>query len=305
MLSGMRRAVVVSVTVIAVALSTGRAAAVAARESEPVGNPDLVAACGLDIHIVLDESGSVGDYAGDVRRAFNAFTSALNNTGSRIAVSEFSTVADLPLSGAARNTYTVVTDATRASIVRALHRQRLSAETGGTNWEDGLRMGRYFLPRPSAQQPHLTVFITDGDPNEIIRDTRQHDRLRDQGPAEHAARSSRCTTATRPRTRPSRTRTPSRGRGRTSSRSPSAPGSAASRRWTGSSTCPAPMCSPASARSTSRPTTSIAWRTSRARGGAARGRVPAVRAVGHGAQVRRPHARPGHGRPRSRPRTGT
>ena len=35
-------------------------------------------------------------------------------------------------------------------------------------------------------------------------------------------------------------------------------------------------------------------------GGAARGRVPAVRAVGHGAQARRPHARPWHGRPRSR-----
>ena len=112
MLTGVRHAVI-CVTVIAVALSTGRAAAVPPERSIPIDNPDLVAACGLDIHMILDESGSVGIHAGVVRRAFNAFTSALNNTGSRIAVSEFSTVADLPLSGAARNTYTTVTDATR------------------------------------------------------------------------------------------------------------------------------------------------------------------------------------------------
>ena len=48
--------------------------------------------------MILDESGSVGSYANDVRRAFRAFTSALNNTGSAIAVAEFSTVARLPLS---------------------------------------------------------------------------------------------------------------------------------------------------------------------------------------------------------------
>jgi hypothetical protein len=32
-------------------------------------------------------------------------------------------------------------------------------------------MGRYFLDRESQDLPHLTVFITDGDPNEIIRST--------------------------------------------------------------------------------------------------------------------------------------
>ena len=83
-------------------------------------------------------------------------------------MSEFSTVADLPLSGAARNSYTVVTNATRASIFDPYITTGYRP-SGSTNWEDGLRMGRYFLPRPSAQQPHLTVFITDGDPNEIIK----------------------------------------------------------------------------------------------------------------------------------------
>ena len=113
----------------------------------------------------------MANYA-SVRRAFNAFTSALNNTGSRIAVSEFSTVADLPLSGAARNSYTVVTDATRASIFGPYIATGYRP-SGSTNWEDGLRMGRYFLDRPSAERPHLTVFITDGDPNEIIKNSCQ------------------------------------------------------------------------------------------------------------------------------------
>src|SRR4051794_26281985 len=168
-LRAMRRAAV-GVMVIVAALSTGRAAAVPPERAIPVENPDLVASCGLDIHMILDESGSVGIHAGVVRRAFNAFTSALNNTGSRIAVSEFSTVADLPLSGAARDTYTTVTDATRADIFGPYINDDYQPN-GATNWEDGLRMGRYFLPRPSAQQPHLTVFITDGDPTEAIKDT--------------------------------------------------------------------------------------------------------------------------------------
>src|SRR4051794_2144721 len=160
----------IALVLVALTLSAGPAVGAPPEERVPVSNPDLDAACGLDIHIILDESGSVSNYAASVRQAFNAFTSALNNTGSRIAVSDFSTVADLPLSGAARNSYTVVTNATRASIFGPYITTGYQP-SGSTNWEDGLRMGRYFLPRPSAQQPHLTVFITDGDPNEIIRNT--------------------------------------------------------------------------------------------------------------------------------------
>src|SRR3954451_16027775 len=114
MLGGMKGAVLAA-GLIVVRLSTGRAVALPIEDTRPIANPDLVAGCGLDIHIILDESGSVANYAGNVRQAFNAFTSALNNTGSQLAVSEFSTVAALPLTGAARNRYTVVTDATRAS----------------------------------------------------------------------------------------------------------------------------------------------------------------------------------------------
>jgi hypothetical protein len=97
----MKRALI-ALVLVALTLSAGPALGAPPEERAPVSNPDLDAACGLDIHIILDESGSVSNYAANVRQAFNAFTSALHNTGSRIAVSDFSTVADLPLSGAAR-----------------------------------------------------------------------------------------------------------------------------------------------------------------------------------------------------------
>jgi hypothetical protein len=138
--------------------------------STPTTNPDLEVACGIDILVILDESGSVQNYKRDVQDAFRAFTSALKNTGSRLAVAEFSTVARLPLTGAAQTGYTTVTDASIASTFEPYIATQYNP-TGSTNWEDGFRMGRYFLPRPSTQ-PHLVVFITDGNPNKIIREDR-------------------------------------------------------------------------------------------------------------------------------------
>jgi hypothetical protein len=139
-------------------------------------NPDLLAACGIDIHVVLDESSSINQSGAtnDVRRAFRAFVNALNNTGSRIAVSEFGTQARLPLSGAAQQAYTVVTDTTIATTFEPYISTGYNpppiggANTQYTNWEDAMRIGRFFLPRPS-ETPHLVLFITDGDPTAVIR----------------------------------------------------------------------------------------------------------------------------------------
>jgi uncharacterized repeat protein (TIGR01451 family) len=153
-------------------LACAPALAAPGEDNTPIANPDLQRACGLDIHVILDESSSIGtQYAPGVRSAFRAFTSALKNTGSRMAVSEFSMVADLPLGGTAANAYTTVTDATIASTFEPYITngyQPTGTTTQGTNWEDAFRIGRYFLPRPGTQ-PHLTVFITDGDPNRAIR----------------------------------------------------------------------------------------------------------------------------------------
>jgi uncharacterized repeat protein (TIGR01451 family) len=141
-------------------------------QAVPITNPDLPLGCGIDIHVILDESTSIGQAGAtnDVRRAFSAFTSALKNTGSRMAVSEFSTVARLPLPGTASQNYTTVTDSTIATVFNPYINNGYSPN-GSTNWEDGFRMGRYFLPRPSPDTPHLTVFITDGDPNVVINDS--------------------------------------------------------------------------------------------------------------------------------------
>ena len=150
--------------------AVGRPANAAPGESTtPIRNPDLTKSCGIDIELILDESGSVSNFKGNVQSAFRAFTSALNNTGSRIAVSEFSTVARLPLPGAANKAYTTVTDATQRDIFEPYISTNYNP-SGSTDWEDAFRVGRYFLPRPNPNKPHLVVFITDGDPNEIIRE---------------------------------------------------------------------------------------------------------------------------------------
>jgi len=160
-----------AVPVLSAALA-GSALAAPGEEATPIANPDLERSCGLDIHVILDESASVGlQLAPNVRNAFRAFTTALKNTGSRMAVSEFSSVADLPLAGAAQRQYTTVTDATIAGVFEPYISSGYSPTgptTQGTNWEDAFRIGRYFLPRPGSQ-PHLVVFITDGDPNKAIR----------------------------------------------------------------------------------------------------------------------------------------
>src|SRR5262245_4219205 len=78
----------------------------------PIPNPDLESGCGLDVNMVLDESGSVLPVAANVKAAFRAFTGAISNTGSRMAVSEFSTVARLPIGPG----YTTVTTDTVANV---------------------------------------------------------------------------------------------------------------------------------------------------------------------------------------------
>ena len=164
---------VVLFAVVAAGLSTmgSPAGAYPGEPDTPIDNPDLPRACGIDIHVILDESGSVKNFKADVQRAFRSFTAALKNTGSRLAVSEFSTVARLPLSGAAQRSYTVVTDQTINDTFEPYIATRYTPD-GATNWEDGLRVARHFLTRPSTTQPHLVVFITDGNPNRIIRQDR-------------------------------------------------------------------------------------------------------------------------------------
>src|SRR5688572_27082309 len=57
-------------------------------------NPDLTSLCTeMDIVFILDESGSVQGYEGDVEAGVMAFLTALNGTGARVSVIEFNALA--------------------------------------------------------------------------------------------------------------------------------------------------------------------------------------------------------------------
>ena len=114
----------------------------------PAPNPDLEKACGLNVLMILDESTSI-NMAGatdDVRDAFKAFTAAINNTSSSMAVAEFSTLARLPSIGnAPAGSYITITDTTKPLLDAYVDNDfnpsplRPSSGIGYTNWEDGLR----------------------------------------------------------------------------------------------------------------------------------------------------------------------
>ena len=138
----------------------------------PAANPDLNKACGLDVLMILDESGSIAssNATDDVQRAFTAFVESLNNTGSSMSVVEFSTVARLPsIGGLPGGEYITIVDATRDDLEDYIDDDYDPANK--TNWEDALRVGRYMAPRPDPEIPHLVVFITDGDPTAVVRNS--------------------------------------------------------------------------------------------------------------------------------------
>ncbi len=138
-----------------------------------ITNPDLTKACGLDVLMILDESGSIASsHATDeVQDAFRAFVDSLKNTGSSMSTIEFSTVARLPsIGGVAAGEYITIDDSTLPDFEDYIaNRYNPNSKT---NWEDALRVGRYFAPRPDFAIPHLVVFITDGDPTQVIRNDR-------------------------------------------------------------------------------------------------------------------------------------
>ena len=122
------------------------------------GNPDLPAVCGLDVTLILDDSGSISSSEADqVRTAASTFASALDGTPSRVKVDVFSSRAQGVSSGGS------LTSNLGNVVFRdpSLYTDPTSgAGDGGTNWDDGLEVAR----RSSGGPGDLVVFITDGDP---------------------------------------------------------------------------------------------------------------------------------------------
>lgn len=155
----------------------GLIAAVPAVASAQVANPPLKAECGLKVALVLDESASIANPGGGlgnqtvaVQHAADAFVTALENTGSPVALTAFSIGARdgvVP--------YTEVTQQTLGSFTNWINNTNVNntgynpsaANRSGTNWEDGLRHAQAVAGGP----PDLMVFVTDGNPNRYIGST--------------------------------------------------------------------------------------------------------------------------------------
>lgn len=122
------------------------------------GNPDLPSVCGLDVTLVLDDSGSINSTeATQVRTAADTFASALVGTPSRVKVDVFSTRAT-GIQAAGTSTSNLGNIVFRDPS--AYTDPTSGAGSGGTNWDDGLEVAR----RSNGGPGDLVVFITDGDP---------------------------------------------------------------------------------------------------------------------------------------------
>ena len=123
----------------------------------PATNKPLTAACqGLKVAVLLDESGSIGSAAPQVRNATKALARGLVDTGARMAVFKFSTTASTSQIDPYQNI-------TQTFINGQLTTYLNNYNPGGTtNWDAGLDRVR---TQTSGDKPDLVVFLTDGNPN--------------------------------------------------------------------------------------------------------------------------------------------
>ena len=120
----------------------------------PAPNPSLSQACGLDIALVLDSSGSIdsGELS-TMKTAFNAFVNALlPGTPTQFSVTDFDSTA------AVLQTFSGDTTTVQNAI-------NTPTSGGSTNWEDGLVKAQSTLPNRS--NPDLVLFASDGNPNRV------------------------------------------------------------------------------------------------------------------------------------------
>jgi uncharacterized repeat protein (TIGR01451 family) len=163
----------VGLAAVVAVMAVGGLAPLASSTPAGDGNPDLPAVCGLDVTLVLDDSGSISSSEADqVRTAASTFASALNGTPSRVKVDVFSTRAQ-GINAAGSSTSTLNNIVFRDP---ALYTDPTSGGgDGGTNWDDGLEVAR----RSNGGPGDLVVFITDGDPT--YRNSTEPDGHADNG----------------------------------------------------------------------------------------------------------------------------
>jgi len=119
-------------------------------------NPPLEQSCGLDVVLVMDESGSIDNTEfGLMQAAFVAFVNALSSTPTQFALVDFGTVAHL------RSDFT----SNYTAIEALINDTKLGGGTQYTNWQDALSVAHGLFP--NRGNPELIIFASDGNPNRI------------------------------------------------------------------------------------------------------------------------------------------
>lgn len=164
---------------------------IAASPESPVANPDLGLACGLDILLILDETGSMDNDEASLEDAYRSFILALENSGTRIGVVDFSArnpngnggeadrISDSPDDTDTNHSGNTIEFATTGYIPTStvnvtpggVLRNYVDASPDGyepagyTNWQEALWGADVF--EATYGDADLVVFFTDGDPNTV------------------------------------------------------------------------------------------------------------------------------------------
>ena len=128
------------------------------RVTQPGPNPDLPPRCGINVMLVLDESGSIASsgQTETVKGATTAFLNALSGTGAKVSIIDFSTTA------AQQVKYTTVTPDSITNVFNPYLRDGYRP-SGWTNWEAAFQKVHQ-ANKEGGTLADLVVFMTDGDP---------------------------------------------------------------------------------------------------------------------------------------------
>ena len=116
-----------------------------------VANPSLGGTCGLDIALVVDRSGSIGNTnLNSMENDFKDFVTALSVTPTIFSVTSFAGTATV------NQSFT--------NVVADIHDALDFSSSGATNWEDGLLKAQSTFAGGRSDKPNLVVFASDGNP---------------------------------------------------------------------------------------------------------------------------------------------
>ena len=119
-------------------------------------NVPLPQRCGLDVGLLLDTSGSLGEEIEELKRAADTITDALVGTPSRMAVFSFSSISPATLGD---NHPALVPVATPGQAAEFKERYQDWGADGGTNWDHALD-----TVVEADDHYDLVLMVTDGNP---------------------------------------------------------------------------------------------------------------------------------------------